>query len=58
MAGGHVDALNLRHFADQRRRSRVTGRKQACRAMILSGRKNDDSRSEIAWSRSTPFGPP
>lgn len=49
----HVGALNLRHLAIKGRSSCVIGRKQACRAMILSGRSAGDNRAPIAERRST-----
>jgi hypothetical protein len=51
MARGHVNALDMRHTAEQGRPSCVTGRKQACRAMILSAPDANNSRSQIAWRR-------
>jgi hypothetical protein len=52
MAGGHVGALARGTLPISGRPSCVTGRKQACRAMIFSARNSGDSRSQIACRRS------
>lgn len=56
MAGGDIGAPGDGTSPISGRPSCVTGRKQACRAMILSAWNAGDRRSPIAWRRSISSG--